>query len=70
MNSVKFSESDRSGKTLITNHKGFCEWKDYLEKKFGVEIYIFRDYTYEERDEAPDNEIFVGIRASVKLIDE
>jgi len=67
MESVKFSESDHSGKTLITNHKGFCEWKDYLEKKFGVKIYINRSYTYKERDEAPSDRIFIGIRAQVTL---
>jgi len=66
MPSVKFCPDDH-GKTLIENHIGYCEWKNHLEKKFGIKIYIRRSFTYRERDEAPSDKIFEGIRATVKL---
>ena len=68
--SLKFEKGESAGNTLITRSKVYNKWKAALEKKFGIEIIISRDYEYKRRfgnsgyETYPDK-IYQGLRAWV-----
>lgn len=62
---IKFYKEESSGRTSIKKSKKFREWKKALEDKFGVEIRIGRSYSYRERFETYDDEIYQGLKANV-----
>ena len=67
---IKFYNGDRDGRTSIKMSKRFKEWKEALEKKFGIEIDIRRSYVSKRRFDSdgfetyPD-EIYQGLKATV-----
>jgi len=71
--SLKFDGEEDSGNTSINRSKTYTKWKAALEKKFGIEITIKRDYEYKRRfgnsgyETYPDK-IYQGLRAWVYLI--
>jgi hypothetical protein len=68
--SIKFYKEESSGRTSIKKSKKFNAWKKALEDKFGIEISIGRSYSYRERFETYDDEIYQGLKAHVYVREE
>lgn len=72
MRALKFYRTERDGRKYIGGSSKFNKWKKALEKKFGVKIYIEREYVYKERFgnsgfRTYDDEIFQGVVAKVQV---
>ena len=69
---IKFKKDETTGHTPITRSSKFNRWKKALEDKFGIVIWIWRDYEFKSRYSNsgyathPD-EIYQGLRANVYL---
>jgi len=68
LSALIFEKDESDGRQHITKSSKFNKWKKALEDKFGVNIYIRREYTYRERFETFDDEIFQGVVASVQIV--
>jgi hypothetical protein len=72
LSSLKFKKNEDEGRKYIWGSSKYNRWKKALEDKFGVNIYITRDYSYSDRFDSdgcatyPDMH-FQGVMARVSL---